>query len=106
MSGLIWIQTAWHSDGISERMFWKGNFENNHQMTKKYAELAYMPKATIAEQSPPMKSQNFSWLYDTCSQGIHLFLYLWWYVVDNNTGFKNMVPIEAPHYDATDLTLT
>ena len=28
MSGLIWIQTVWHSDGMSERIFQKVDFEN------------------------------------------------------------------------------
>ena len=35
MSGLIWIQTVWHSDGIPERTFWKNvDSEINQQMTK------------------------------------------------------------------------
>ena len=35
--GLIWIQFVWHSDGISERSFWKGLFwkksadDKNHE---------------------------------------------------------------------------
>ena len=36
MSGLIWIQSVWHSDGIPERIFRKVYFENNRQRTKKH----------------------------------------------------------------------
>ena len=35
MSGLIWIQTISHSDGIPERIFEKVDFEKNQQTTKK-----------------------------------------------------------------------
>ena len=34
MSGLIWIQTVLHFDGISERIFRKVGFEKNQQTTK------------------------------------------------------------------------
>ena len=36
MSGLIWIQTVWHSDGIHERIFQKNDFEERQQMIKSY----------------------------------------------------------------------
>ena len=34
MSGLIWIQTVWHSDSIPENSFEKVNFKKNPQTTK------------------------------------------------------------------------
>ena len=39
MSGLIWIQTVWHSDCIPERTFLKSLFWKNQQMTKKHAKF-------------------------------------------------------------------
>ena len=39
MSGLILIQTVWHSD-----WFKKDNFEKNQQMTKKHARLPSMQR--------------------------------------------------------------
>ena len=39
MSGLIWIQTVWHSYGISEMFFKKVNLKRNPQRTKKRAKL-------------------------------------------------------------------
>ena len=54
--GLIWIQTAWHSDGIPEIIFKKVDFEKN-QMTKKHAKLprgqrlnGYLVKAKLFNQ--------------------------------------------------------
>ena len=35
MSGLIWIQTIWHCDGIPERIFEKDNFEKKSADNKK-----------------------------------------------------------------------
>ena len=32
MSGLIWIQTIWLSDGIAERIFQQNDFEKYQQM--------------------------------------------------------------------------
>ena len=39
MSGLIWVQTVWHSDVIPERLFWKSNLKKQKypQTTKKHA---------------------------------------------------------------------
>ena len=34
MSGLLWIQTLWHFDGIHKIIFEKVNFEKNQQKTK------------------------------------------------------------------------
>ena len=34
MSGLIWIQTVWHSDGMPEFFSKKVDFEKNQQTTK------------------------------------------------------------------------
>ena len=36
MLSLICVQSVLHSDGISERIFQKVNFEKNHQTTKKH----------------------------------------------------------------------
>ena len=33
MSGLVWIQTVWHSDGIPEIIYDNVNFEKNQQKT-------------------------------------------------------------------------
>ena len=35
MSGLIWIQTVWHSDGIPEQIFQKVDFEKKSADEKK-----------------------------------------------------------------------
>ena len=34
MSGLIWIQTVWHSDDIHKKFFKKVDFEKNQQTKK------------------------------------------------------------------------
>ena len=39
MSGLIWIQTVWHSNDIPERIFGKVDFEINQQMKKTHEKL-------------------------------------------------------------------
>ena len=36
MSGLIWIQTVRHPDGMTERIFQKVDFEKNQLTTKKH----------------------------------------------------------------------
>ena len=45
MSGLIWIQTVWHSDGIPVRIFQKVDFEINQQTAKKHSKLPIMAKS-------------------------------------------------------------
>ena len=44
MSGLIWIQTVWQSDGIPERFFLNINFDKSRQTTKKHAILPSMQR--------------------------------------------------------------
>ena len=51
MSGLIWIQTVWHSDGTPERIFKNVNFEKKSaDITKNHAKF------------PSMLRVNVSWL--------------------------------------------
>ena len=42
LSGLIWIQTLWRSDGIPERIFRKVSFWKNQQTTKEHEKLPSM----------------------------------------------------------------
>ena len=49
MSGLIWIQTVWHFDGIPERIFQKVDFEKNQQTTKKHAKLPSRQRVGLLE---------------------------------------------------------
>ena len=45
MSGLIWIQTVWHPDGIPERVFQKNDFENKSADDKIHEKLHSMQRA-------------------------------------------------------------
>ena len=54
--GLIWIQTVWHSDGISFVFFEKVNFKKNPQITKKHAKLPNM-------QRDKLKWSKSTWLF-------------------------------------------
>ena len=49
MSGLIWIQTVWHSDGIPERIFQKREFLKNSANDKKHVDkqLNKLPPAVL-----------------------------------------------------------
>ena len=46
MSGLIWIQTVWHSDGIPERSFKKVDFEEkkNSSSQKESSKMLIIPE--------------------------------------------------------------
>ena len=57
MSGLIWVQTVWHSNGIPEIIFQKVDFEKNQQMTKKYTNLPIMPRVSTSDK-PRLVSQT------------------------------------------------
>ena len=43
MSGLIWIQTVLHSDGISERIFEKVDFEKYQQTDRQQKKHEKLP---------------------------------------------------------------
>ena len=45
MSGLTWIQTVWHSDGIPESIFEKIYFEKNQQTTKRACKITQKAKS-------------------------------------------------------------
>ena len=54
MSGLIWIQTVWHLDGISERIFqkswfWKKSADNVLQAYAKYPEGKEFNKTKVTQ---------------------------------------------------------
>ena len=44
MSGLIWVQTLRHFDGIPERIFRKVDFGKNQQTAKKHEKLPRMQR--------------------------------------------------------------
>ena len=45
MSGLIWIQTVWHSDGIPEIIYWKSEFQKVSVDDKKHAKITQHAKS-------------------------------------------------------------
>ena len=53
MSGLIWIQMVWHSDGIPERTFWK------HWFWKKSADDKKACKNTVKQRVNPLYTDRF-----------------------------------------------
>ena len=46
-SGLIWIKTVWHADGIPEQIFEEVDFDKNQQAPKKHAKLPSGQKLTL-----------------------------------------------------------
>ena len=53
MSGLIWIQTVWHSYGIPERFFLKKLMFKKIQMTKKHAKVPSTQRVKKIHPTPP-----------------------------------------------------
>ena len=56
MSGLIWIQTVLHSDGIPERFFLKKLIKKYPQTTKKRAKTPSMQRVNNVERETPNQS--------------------------------------------------
>ena len=51
MSGLIWIQTVWHPDGVSERIFEKVDFEKirSQNIMKNYTACKELSTGNLSE---------------------------------------------------------
>ena len=60
MSGLIWIQTVWHIDGIAERNFRKVDIEKIFRRQKKHEKLpiSYRVNVQIATNRVLLATKN------------------------------------------------
>ena len=77
MSGLIWIQTVWHSDGIPERIFRKSWFWKKSADDKKHKQFPRRQRVKalwIACLLEPLHSNFIHHLWLTSVQGLKNFV--------------------------------
>ena len=62
MSGLIWIQTVWHSAGVPEIIFWKSLFWKEKAANKrKHANLSIMQRFKVSITTAADLKENIPW---------------------------------------------
>ena len=63
MSGLIWVQTVCHSDGIPETILRKSSFlKKNHKTTKKHVKLPSIHECIFSFKLHPLLFLTYSFL--------------------------------------------
>ena len=63
---LIWVQTVWHSGGISERIFWKSSFWNKNKLTTKAYKIPSRHKWAVTWD---FQQYCILWLFAYCKGG-------------------------------------